>query len=146
MPACSPQLARGYAFRKPADLLKAPLLHVVSRPDSWEQWLRVMRVEVEDVQGMLVDQFAVATQAAIAGLGVAPLPTFLIDTELAGGDLKVAIDRPMERPDCYYLAWPLAREDHPPLQASRAWLQQAASSLPAPSGGERCHRIDSKVA
>jgi LysR family transcriptional regulator, glycine cleavage system transcriptional activator len=124
VPACSPQLAKTRTFRKASDLLKAPLLHVASRPDAWELWFRAMGVAFDQVQGMLVDQFAVAAQAAISGLGVALLPKFLIEAELASGDLQLAIDLPMESPDRYYLAWPVSREAYPPLQAFRAWLQE----------------------
>lgn len=126
VPACSAQLAKSRTFRRPADLLKAPLLHVVSRPDAWELWFKAMGVPFDEMQGMLVDQFAVASQAAISGLGVALLPKFLIEAELASGDLQLAIDVPMESPDHYYLAWPASREHYPPLQAFRAWIQDEA--------------------
>jgi len=124
VPACCPELRDRCRLRKPADLLKAPLLHLVSRPDAWEQWLRAAGVAFDEVHGMLVDQFAVATQAAMAGLGVALLPTFLIEAELARGELVRAIDRPMESAGHYHLAWPVSRENYPPLQAFRAWIQQ----------------------
>lgn len=126
VPACSPALRARYKLRKPADLLKAPLMHLVSRPDAWERWLRAADVGFDEVHGMLVDQFAVATQAAIAGLGVALLPTLLIDAELARGELVRAVDRPMESAEHYHLAWPVGRESYPPLQAFRRWIQQEA--------------------
>jgi DNA-binding transcriptional LysR family regulator len=126
VPACSPALLKTHSFRKPSDLLKAPLLHIVSRPDAWKHWLNAMGVEFEEVHGMLVDQFAVAAQAAISGLGVALLPKFLIESEIAQGDLKVAINRPMESAERYYLAWPASREHYPPLQTFRAWIRDQA--------------------
>jgi LysR family glycine cleavage system transcriptional activator len=134
VPACSPELRARYKLRKPADLLRAPLMHLVSRPDAWEQWLRGAGVDFDQVHGMLVDQFAVASQAAIAGLGVALLPTLLIEGELARGDLVLAVDRTMESADNYYLAWPVSREAYPPLQAFRQWIQEEARSEPASSG------------
>lgn len=126
LPACSPQLRDSLRLAQPADLLRAPLVHLVSRPDAWERWLRVAGVPFGELHGMLVDQFAVAAQAAMAGLGVALLPTFLIDQELARGDLVPAVDRPLESEDAYYLAWPLHREHYPPLQAFRAWIRAQA--------------------
>ena len=128
VPACSPELRSRFKLRKPADLLAAPLMHLVSRPDAWERWLRAAGVEFDEVHGMLVDQFAVAAQAAIAGLGVALLPTFLIEAELARQDLVLAVDKPMESADNYYLAWPVSRETYPPLQAFRQWIQDEARS------------------
>lgn len=126
VPACSREMLETYHFSTPTDLLKAPLLHLMSRPDAWEGWFRAMGVQVEDVHGMLVDQFAMAAQAAISGLGLALLPKFLIEAELARGDLVVALNRPIESTERYYLAWPPNRENYPPLQAFREWISEAA--------------------
>ncbi len=123
VPACSPKLKTDFGFERAADLLRAPLVHLSSRPDAWAQWLQAAGSEAIEVQGMLVDQFAVAAQAAIAGLGVALLPTFLIDSELAKGDLVPAVDFEFHSPDSYYLAWPRERESYPPLVAFRTWIR-----------------------
>ena len=128
VPACSPALLREHPVEQPADLLRLPLLHLASRPDAWADWFRAMRVVAADVPGMLVDQFAIASQAAISGLGVALLPELLIETELASGQLVVPVGKPMPSAAHYYLAWPASREDHPPLQAFRRWIVQEASS------------------
>jgi LysR family glycine cleavage system transcriptional activator len=128
VPACSRALRDAHNFTFAADLLKAPLLHLESRPDAWERWFCAMGQEVEEVHGMLVDQFALAAQAAMAGLGVALLPQFLIENELQRGDLVEAIASPMESAERYYLAWPQNRESYPPLTAFRRWIRQAAIS------------------
>lgn len=128
VPACNRDLRDTHRFAQPADLLKAPLLHLVSRPDAWERWFKQMGTDIHDVHGMLVDQFALAAQAAISGLGVALLPRFLIEHELARGDLVEAIDGPLESAERYYLAWPSSRSAYPPLQAFRQWLKAAAGS------------------
>lgn len=126
VPACSPAMLKANKVRKPADLLQLPLLHLVSRPDAWERWFHAMKVPFGEIHGMLVDQFAMAAQTAIAGLGVALLPRFLIESELSSGDLVVAIDKPVESTERYYLAWPPNRENYPPLQAFREWIRNAA--------------------
>ncbi len=126
VPACAPSLRDTHDFRVPEDLLRAPLLHLASRPDAWERWFRATNTPVPDVHGMVVDQFAVAAQAAMSGLGLALLPRFLIENELARGDLVEAISAPVESVERYYLAWPPARQAYPPLQAFRAWIRDAA--------------------
>lgn len=128
VPACSPRLAAGAALHQPADLLRLPLLHLASRPEAWQRWFAAMSVQAGDIPGMRVDQFAVAAQAAVAGLGVALLPKFLIEAELASGELVIAFDRPLQSREAYYLAWPAGRATHPPLQAFRAWLRAAAAA------------------
>jgi LysR family glycine cleavage system transcriptional activator len=129
-PVCSPAVKTKYKLSRPEHLLRAPLMHLVSRPDAWEQWLQAAGVAFDDVHGMLVDQFAVAAQAAVAGMGVALLPGFLVEGELERGDLVVAVDLPMQSQDSYYLAWPINRESYPPLQAFRRWIQEEAGNPP----------------
>lgn len=83
------------------------------------------------MQGMLFDQFATAAQAAIAGVGVALLPKFLIQRELQAGDLVQALPLlpEVESAERYYLAWPTSRSTYPPLQAFQGWLKQVAQEF-----------------
>lgn len=134
VPACSRALCEAYGFRGAADLKRAPLLHLVSRPDAWERWFVEMGVPVDEVHGMLVDQFAMAAQAAISGLGVALLPRFLIEAELARGDLVEPVHGPVTSEEHYYIAWPPARSGHPPLRAFRQWLRTVTGSAEMPVG------------
>ncbi len=126
VPACSPDLKARYDFSRPADLRKAPLLHMTTRPDAWERWLRLYDAPADNVQGMLFDQFATVAQVARAGLGVALLPVFLIEEELKSGQLVRALDLPqkseMKSAEAYFLAWPADRGAHPPLIAFRDWI------------------------
>lgn len=128
VPACNREMREKFAFAEPKDILAAPLLHLVSRPDAWERWFLSHNVEHDGVRGMLFDQFATVAQAALSGLGVALLPKFLIETELARGDLCEAVDGAMESAERYYLAWPTSRAFHPPLQAFRAWIKKAVGA------------------
>ena len=98
------------------------MLHLVSRPDAWERWFTANGLPPVEVHGMLIDQFAVATQAAIAGMGITLLPEFLFQHEFMNGDLVPALDAPMRSVEAYYLASPTARAAYPPLQRFRDWL------------------------
>ncbi len=122
IPACSPALKESYGFRHPSDLHRAPLLNLSSRPDAWEWWFSIHNVAPEPVHGMLIDHFATAAQAAMSGLGIALLPTFLVEEELRQGSLVPALDLVTESIERYYLAWPAERADHPPLVAFRDWI------------------------
>lgn len=128
LPACSLDFLKHSAISRPEDLLTVPLLHLTTRPDAWERWFADSGVVFESVHGMLFDQFATAAQAAIAGLGVALLPTFLIQEELKRGDLVAAVDREMESRERYYLAFPPERADYAPLAAFRDWIIAEARS------------------
>lgn len=133
VPACSPQMWQQHQFAQPQDLMKAPLLHLTSRPDAWRRWFEHQGCRVSETPGMLLDQFATAAQAATAGVGIALLPKFLITRELANGDLVHALPGypEMESAERYYLAWPSNRTDYPPLQVFRDWLKEAAASFMA---------------
>lgn len=122
VPACSPDLKRRLAFRVASDLKKAPLLSISTRRQAWDHWFSIHEVPGRNFHGMVFDQFATVAQAAIAGVGVALLPTFLIQDELASRKLVRAINLPMESPERYFLVWPSERATHPPLSAFREWL------------------------
>jgi len=127
VPVCSPHLKARHGYAVAADLATAPLLHLVSRPDAWERWFDAMAVPVAEVHGMLVDQIVFAAQAAIAGMGVAVVPRFLVEDELRRGELVLAVDRPLRSQGNYYLAWPPGKQDFAPLQAFRRWLLTQAA-------------------
>ncbi|UPJ94906.1 LysR substrate-binding domain-containing protein [Bradyrhizobium sp. 172] len=128
VPACSAELKNQFGFRVPGDLKKAPLLSISTRPNAWDQWFSAQNIAGGSGQTMYFDQFATAAQAAMAGVGVALLPIFLIKDELASGRLVRAFNRPMESSERYYLVWPRERSTHPPLIAFREWLLQEAAA------------------
>lgn len=127
VPACSPDFLKRHPVERPEDLLEVPLLHLATRPDAWERWFVAGNIKAEGVQGMLFDQFATAAQAAIAGLGVALLPTFLIEHELQRGEL-MTVGTTMESAERYFLAVPFERAAYPPLVAFRNWIISEAHS------------------
>ncbi|WP_171126245.1 MULTISPECIES: LysR substrate-binding domain-containing protein [unclassified Ruegeria] len=110
-------------------LLKAPLLQLETRPDAWEKWFAVQGHEVSGIQGMLFDQFSTMCQATIHGLGVALLPSYLVDDDLKSGRLALAWDGPGFSLGDFYLVWPQSRAEPEPLKSFRLWLQdQVAAS------------------
>jgi len=122
VPACSIDLKSQYDFHTPDDLKKAPLLSLSTRPNAWDQWFAAQNVAGGSGQTMYFDQFAMVAQAAMVGIGIALLPTFLIQEELASGKLVRALNLPMESAERYYLVWPPERSSHPPLIVFRDWL------------------------
>ncbi|MEZ5840015.1 MAG: LysR family transcriptional regulator [Hyphomicrobiales bacterium] len=128
LPVCAPRLRARHGFAAPGDLLGAPLLHLSTRPDAWERWFDAEGVAAGHLTGMVFDQFATMAQAAVHGLGLALLPGFLIEGELADGALVPAIDRPTTSLGAYYLVWPKTRAAYPPLLRFRDWITGAAKS------------------
>ena len=73
-------------------------------------------------QAMRFEQFSNVAQACIAGLGLALMPLFLIDSELANGQLVQAFPHQVKSTSAYYAVAPLSRKDFRPVVAFRAWL------------------------
>jgi len=127
--ACAaPALLDRQPVETPADLLALPLLQIETRPTAWQAWFTAQGIDSPLPRGMLFDQFAPMTQAAIHGLGVALLPEFLADPEIAAGRLR-ALGGPVTGIGSYFLVWPEARAAHPPLAALRDWLADATADL-----------------
>jgi len=122
VPACSKAFAEAHAMASATDLLPLRLLHLSSRPDQWERWFAAQGVACGRLHGMLFDQFATAAQAAGSGLGIALLPSFLIEKDFERGDLVIALDAPMQSRERYWLVWPTGRGDFRPLALFREWL------------------------
>ncbi len=129
IPACAPTLLTQHRFSAAGQLREAGLLHLATRPNAWARWMLAHQGDSEQLDGMVFDQFATVAQAAIAGLGVALLPPFLIQRELDEGSLVPALPLPLQSAESYYLVWPDFRDEFPPLVAFREWLQQSVDDF-----------------
>jgi LysR family glycine cleavage system transcriptional activator len=122
LPACAPALLASVQITSPADLLKLPLLHLQTRPSAWQQWMKAHEVESSNLTGMFFDQFAMMSNAATQGVGVALLPQFLIESELLDGQLVSAYGDAASSQGSYYLVWPKQKAHYKPLLRFRTWL------------------------
>jgi DNA-binding transcriptional LysR family regulator len=105
-----------------AQVLTQPLLHIESRTGDWGRWLAAHGLPGQRPPGMMFDQFATLQQAAIHGLGLALLPSFLIADDLATQRLIPAWGAPIRALGSYYLVWPRALPPRAPLIAFRDWI------------------------
>lgn len=103
-------------------ILSHPLLQLESRTGDWGRWLAHHGLPGQRPPGMLFDQFATLTQAAIHGLGLALIPLFLIEADLAAGRLIPVFGPPVPALGSYSLVWPRDRPLRAPLASFRDWL------------------------
>ena len=128
LPVCSPLLLKGKGL-SPKALAGLPLLQQSTRPEAWRQWFDAQGVDAEQaLAGPRYELFSMQAAAAEAGLGVALMPTLLVQEELASGRLVVACRRPLKGQRAYYLVQPEAQE-RPALASFKAWLLDQAGAL-----------------
>jgi DNA-binding transcriptional LysR family regulator len=134
LPVCAPALLEGARVRRAADLRRLPLLHIQTRPTAWADWFARQGAPVEGaLPGTIHDQFATITQAALHGLGVALMPDYLVEQELATGRLVRAFGDPVDAGGAYHLVWPREKSADPALARFRDWLAgQAQPEDPLP--------------
>ena len=123
IPVCSPNLLEQHPIRNAEDMSSLPLLHLTSRPNAWKDWFALNNIVLPQNHGMLFEQFSIVIQAAVAGIGMALLPIFLIQNELDRGELMMIQNLPLiSSRSAYYLVTPTDKSDYAPVVAFRNWL------------------------
>ncbi|WP_424830590.1 LysR substrate-binding domain-containing protein [Ruegeria sp.] len=107
-----------------AQVFDLPLLHLTSRPDLWSAYHDQLGLDPGAVfPGMRFDQFSMLIAAAVAGLGAAILPSYLIEDELASGVLN-EIDQITNTSDsAYYIATPTGQKNEA-VQVFSNWISK----------------------
>ncbi|MFD1006685.1 LysR substrate-binding domain-containing protein [Oceanisphaera ostreae] len=107
IPVCSPTLRSCQTIDSPMELTNYRLLHLSTRPRGWHDWFASQSLSTEHCyQGNLFETFHMLIQATMAGAGIALLPRFLIENELARGQLFIPWTHSLFSASGYYLAYP----------------------------------------
>lgn len=124
VPVCHPGLlGQGMAL----DAL--PRLHRRQNPDAWQRYAEETGVALSHPAiGARYDLHAMLIEAALAGLGVALVPRFYVENELAQGKLVAPWPegRTISKTFCLVLPEPIALSAAP-LRAFAAWLLDEAT-------------------
>lgn len=128
VPVSSPNFKFQHTITQPCDLSGVPLLNLATRVSAWTNWFEANNLEAPKIQGLLFEQFALVAQAAVAGIGAALLPKFLIDSELRRNELTVLFDEPLKSNSAYYVVTPKQYANYKPAIAFREWLALTAQS------------------
>lgn len=130
-PVCAPGLLQTTQPVDPLTLSQMPLLQASTRPDAWRQWFEAQGIEApKATAGPRYELFSMQAAAAISGLGIALMPTLLVEQELASGALVVACTQAMAPQRAYYLVQPDMPE-RPALTVFKQWLcRQSDNEMP----------------
>ncbi|MDX8541882.1 LysR family transcriptional regulator [Mesorhizobium abyssinicae] len=122
IPVCSPSLMQ--SLKGSADPVgNAPLLHLTTRPKLWSDWSAHCRCPITNAYlGLRFDQFSMILSAALANLGVALLPTYLVEEELRSGLLVALVDLPMSTQNAYYVMRPDNKRTQASAEIFERWL------------------------
>lgn len=123
---------------QPADLARFPRLQISTRPQLWRQWFEAGGVEVRDAMaGARMELFSMVSEAAAQGLGVALVPRFLVEAELARAALEQLLPTELPSDRAYWLIVPQRKAAQPLVAAFRDWLVAQATS-PTPAAAASC--------
>ncbi|BBP86228.1 MULTISPECIES: LysR family transcriptional regulator [unclassified Pseudomonas] len=127
VPVCSPRLLGGRTRLSASEIAGLPLLQQTTRPYAWRQWFGSLGLNVpRDMSGPRYELFSMLAQAATHEMGIALIPPFLIQRELADGSLVTALDHSFRSDKAYYLIIPERKVESAALGAFRDWLVEAA--------------------
>ena len=124
VPIISPLLAEMSGPITIDDLLRNPLLHVVTRPNAWQNWLAAKGVHRKALPpGMQFELTSHLIQAVSAGVGCGLVPQVLVEDELRAGTLVSPNGyAPFYTGQGYYLVVSSDRAHYPPFVQFRDWL------------------------
>jgi DNA-binding transcriptional LysR family regulator len=127
-PLASPAWVRQHGRRLSMQTPTTALIHQTTVPEAWPGWLAAAGLELPaGPAGPRHDQMSMALNAALTGLGVALLPSFMSDHAVATGQLVPLSRRSWRAARAYHLAVP--RNSAPVLAVSTfaSWLLAQAA-------------------
>ncbi len=117
------------SHRLMAEIAELPLLQQTTRPYAWRQWFNAQGLNIpRDLTGPRYELFSMLAQAAMHEMGVALIPPFLIQRELAEKRLVIANPSALSSIKAYYLMIPERKVESASLRAFRDWLVTQAQS------------------
>ena len=125
LPVCSPALVERVPLRQVGDLRRHTLIHTLSLPNLWHDWLfKAGAPGLEAGADLVLDHLYLTLQAALNGVGIAMGPTALVAEDLAARRLVAPFSRPSLRARNYCTYVPEALQADPRTLAFCSWLEQ----------------------
>lgn len=129
MPVCSPALLGNKTLLTADEIADLQLLQQTTRPYAWRQWFNSQQLNIpRDMTGPRYELFSMLAQAAMHDMGIALIPPFLIQRELAEKRLVIANPQALSSIKAYYLMIPERKVESASLKAFRDWLVNQAQS------------------
>jgi DNA-binding transcriptional LysR family regulator len=123
VPVCAPSVLPAEPFTDPTQLTDLVLLQNATRPEAWHEWFYSQERHTEhSYHGPRFDSFYMCIRAAQVGCGVALLPRFLVEEELAEGKLVIPWQHSLTSNSAYYLAYAEHAAEVPKVRDFVRWI------------------------
>ena len=127
-PYAAPSWISAFGKTLGSGTLAASLVHHSTVPEAWQAWFdsagihRESGVNRAQSEGPRYGLMSMALNAAVAGLGVVLLPSFMAQDALTMGRLRRLSSRQWRSTRGYYLVYPPESAELKPLKVFRDWL------------------------
>lgn len=122
-PYAAPSWIATHGERVDATTPKSSLLQHLTLPEAWDGWFEREAIAGDaGREGPIYEAMPMALNAAVAGLGVVLLPSYMADDMVLAGKLKCMSDQIWQSPKGYYLVYPETSAQMKSLQIFRQWL------------------------
>ena len=137
----SPEIKQRFHLGDIARISTAPLLHLETRPLAWSEWFSLANLPTRQaMRGRHFDQFSMVITAATASLGVALIPSYLVEEELSSGALEQLSQVTLKTSNAYFLASP-AGSSNSIVELFATWIRQEVKKSRAARESKYLHLI-----
>ncbi|MGH6763779.1 MAG: LysR family transcriptional regulator [Phyllobacterium sp.] len=113
IPVASPAFLAKHRIETLDQLANAPLLQVATRPKAWADWFNTSGTHAASpYRGHRFEHFSLVIEAAIAGMGCALLPEYLVEFELKSGRLNIVFNTGLKTENSYYIVIPETKAEN----------------------------------
>ncbi|WP_213878200.1 LysR substrate-binding domain-containing protein [Pseudomonas sp. dw_358] len=125
VPVCAPDLLPAGGLQSAGQLGDQVLVQSTSRPEAWHEWFLEQQLQSPNsYQGPRFDSFFMCLSAAASGCGVALVPRYLAEPELARGSLVVAWPHAMASKGSHYMAHAEHAAEVPKIRHLVSWIRE----------------------
>ncbi|HEY0857209.1 MAG TPA: LysR substrate-binding domain-containing protein [Albitalea sp.] len=112
-------------LREPADIRHYTLVHQSQYLDAWADWCELHGVHgINTLAGPRLEIAIGVISAVRSGMGLALLPRFMVEDDIAAGALQAPFDEPLVSSRGYFACYPESKVHLPALSRFRQWLRE----------------------
>lgn len=129
LPVCAPDLLQGRTLNDASELSDFVLLQSTTRPEAWHEWFLEQGLHSPNsYHGPRFDTFHMCLSAAQAGCGVALVPGYLAEADLAEGKLVVPWAHRMRSNGAHFLAFSEHAAEVPKVRCLVDWIAEQVAA------------------